>query len=205
MPQSQIFHRLSSKRTWEGTKPRSQCHRGQHDKQHFNVVFLGAAKVGKSSIVSRLRGGPLSEVYVPTVEDCHRLVYLNHGEEMVIDVIDTAGYYSFPAMKKLNISNGDAFVLVYSVDDNSSFEEVRKLRQVILDAKNASNVPIVIVGNKSDLAGKDAVIGLSRKISELTASVDWGNIHLKASAKQNNNISQIIMELLTLCNAQKIN
>jgi len=38
--------------------------------------------------------------------------------------MDTGGSYEFPAMKTLNIASSNAFILVYSIEDESSFDEV---------------------------------------------------------------------------------
>lgn len=45
------------------------------------------------------------------------------------------GTYQFPAMKKLAINSGDAFILVYSVDDVQSFDDLEQLRETILQER----------------------------------------------------------------------
>ena len=47
---------------------------------------------------------------------------------------------------------GDGFMLVYSVTDKDSFQQLTKMKQFIEDVRRTRNVPIVIVGNKTDLA-----------------------------------------------------
>lgn len=46
--------------------------------------------------------------------------------------MDNKGTYQFPAMRKLAINSGDAFILVYAVNDASSFHELETLRESIL-------------------------------------------------------------------------
>lgn len=46
---------------------------------------------------------------------------------------------------------GDGFVIVYDITDRGSFEEVAPLRSLLEDVKKPKNVPLVLVGNKSDL------------------------------------------------------
>lgn len=43
-------------------------------------------------------------------------------------------------------------MLVYSVISRKSFDILQELRQKIEDAKKGTNIPIIVVGNKSDMA-----------------------------------------------------
>lgn len=46
---------------------------------------------------------------------------------------------------------GDAYVIVYSVTDKASFEKASELRIQLRRARQSENIPIILVGNKSDL------------------------------------------------------
>ena len=55
-------------------------------------------------------------------------------------------------MRELYIKNGQGFLLVYSVTDKKSLEELVAIREQIIRIKGTSNIPIVLIGNKCDLA-----------------------------------------------------
>lgn len=46
---------------------------------------------------------------------------------------------------------GDAYIIVYSVTDKVSFEKASELRIQLRRARQAEDIPIILVGNKSDL------------------------------------------------------
>ncbi|CAD7081336.1 unnamed protein product [Hermetia illucens] len=101
-------------------------------------------------------------------------------------------------MRALSIQSADAFILVYDVTDSSTFDEVRMIRDQIHEAKATTAVPIVVVGNKIDLLEEDS--GLREMDYDTTESVvqlDWENGFVEASAKNNENVTQIFKELLT--------
>ncbi len=54
-------------------------------------------------------------------------------------------------MREQYMRNGDAFLLVYSVVDRASFENIGYLYSSILRVKNRLRCPMILVANKCDL------------------------------------------------------
>lgn len=46
---------------------------------------------------------------------------------------------------------GNAYIIVYSVTDRDSFESASELRIQLRRARQAEDIPIILVGNKTDL------------------------------------------------------
>lgn len=120
--------------------------------QRNRVVFLGAGGVGKSAILKRFLFNQFTEEYRETVEDLYCKDYLIQGSDIRVDFLDTAGNLVFPAMRRLSISTAHAFVLVYSITDEETYKEVKRLWEQIKEVRsNYEDLPVVIVGNKLDL------------------------------------------------------
>ena len=115
------------------------------------IAFLGAGRVGKTSILRRFMFGTFQETYIETVEDIHRYHVNETGKRLFVNFLDTTGSIPFPAMRELYISNAQAFVLVYSITDENSFLEVKILWEQIKRVRpNILDIPCVIVGNNLD-------------------------------------------------------
>lgn len=69
-----------------------------------------------------------------------------------MQITDTTGSHQFPAMQRLSISKGHAFILVYSVSSRQSLEELRPIWELIREIKgqDLSQIPVMLVGNKCD-------------------------------------------------------
>lgn len=101
-------------------------------KEQRRIVVLGAAKVGKSSIIQQFLYDQFSKRYNRTIEDLHVAEYnSSNGASLRLEILDTTGYYQFPAMRALSISNGNAFLLVYSVDDEESWKYIEEIRHQV--------------------------------------------------------------------------
>ena len=165
--------------------------------KYYRITVMGASCVGKSSIIAQFLFDRFMTEYNETIEDLYRRDFDLNGAKITLDILDTAGTHEFPAMRKLAIANSDAFLLVYALDDDASFEEVRTLREQIVSEKKDKTVPIVIVGNKLDVSPEKRI--LEKETAESIASVEWGCGYVEASAKENINIMGIFMEMLKLC------
>ncbi|XP_022258154.1 ras-related protein O-Krev-like [Limulus polyphemus] len=166
-------------------------------KTHYIVVVLGSPRVGKTAIVQQFLYETFPTDYKATVEEFHRSQFDMDHFVLTLDILDTSGSYEFPAMKRLAVSTGDAFVLVYSIDDAESFEEVRRERELVLETR-PRNIPIVVVGNKCDLEDHRMV---GKELAESVVTMDWENGFIEASAKTSTNVFEIFNELLVQAHA----
>ncbi|RWS06292.1 GTP-binding protein Di-Ras2-like protein, partial [Dinothrombium tinctorium] len=53
-----------------------------------------------------------------------------------VDFLDTAGDLQFPAMRRLSITNAQAFLLVYAIDDLDSFTTIKQCFEEIREVKS---------------------------------------------------------------------
>ncbi|KAK1164800.1 GTP-binding protein Rhes-like [Acipenser oxyrinchus oxyrinchus] len=167
------------------------------EKTTVRLVFFGAAGVGKTALIQRFLQDKFDPKYKRTVEELHSIENVIDGVKIKIEIMDTSGSYSFPAMKKLCIRNSDAFALVYSIDDPESFEEVRRLRDEVLEIKEDKCTPIVVVGSKADKENQRQV--LAEDVMS-TVELDWNASYVEASAKDNSNVIGVFKELLQQVN-----
>ncbi|XGW20134.1 hypothetical protein V3C99_003733, partial [Haemonchus contortus] len=117
----------------------------------ITTIVLGATKVGKSALVSQFLWERFLTDYRPTVEEFNWIEYdVEEGSALMLQIIDSSGSHDFLAMRHFYIRTGDAFLVVFSIDDASSLEEAKKIIEEI-EEERKKKVPIVLVANKCDL------------------------------------------------------
>ncbi|EEH33052.2 hypothetical protein PAAG_04105 [Paracoccidioides lutzii Pb01] len=90
------------------------------------------------------------------------------------------------------MKQGQGFLLVFSITSMSSLNELAELREQIIRIKDDENVPIVIVGNKSDLE-EDRAVSRSRAFA---LSQQWGNSpYYETSARRRANVNEVFVDL----------
>ncbi|XP_061619738.1 GTP-binding protein RAD [Phyllopteryx taeniolatus] len=121
------------------------------DSQVHKVVLLGEHGVGKSSL-ARVFGGVEDAAH-----DCDeagnsydRSIVVDE-EESAIVLYDIWEQDNSQWLKEQCMRMGDAYIIVYSVTDKSSFEKASELRIQLRRARQSEDIPIILVGNKSDL------------------------------------------------------
>ena len=95
----------------------------------YKVVVLGSGGVGKSALTVQFVTGKFAEKYDPTIEDFYRKEITIDDRPAVLEILDTAGTEQFASMRDLYIRNGHGFILVYSVTNEQSFQEVQVLQR----------------------------------------------------------------------------
>ncbi|XP_041255557.1 GTP-binding protein Di-Ras2 [Onychostruthus taczanowskii] len=161
----------------------------------YRVVVFGAGGVGKSSLVLRFVKGTFRESYIPTIEDTYRQVISCDKSICTLQITDTTGSHQFPAMQRLSISKGHAFILVYSITSRQSLEELKPIYEQICQIKgDIESIPIMLVGNKNDENQNREV-----ESSEGEAMArKWKCAFMETSAKTNHNVKELFQELLNL-------
>ena len=146
------------------------------------IAVMGSRSVGKSSLAIQFAQGQFVDSYDPTIENTFNKTMKIQGQEYEVLVVDTAGqdeYSIFPTQYTIDI---DGYVLVYSIDNEKSFEVIQTIHEQLVDLLGNPSFPLVIVGNKRDLH-------LNRVISEATGkklAADLKAEFFETSAKDNN-------------------
>lgn len=163
------------------------------NKLDYKIVVLGAGGVGKSSVTVQFVQGVYVESYDPTIEDSYRKQIEIDGRACDLEILDTAGVAQFTAMRELYIKSGKGFLLVYSVTDENSLKELLALREQVLRIKDSDNVPMVLIGNKSDLEN-DRVLSIEDGVK---VSQEWGLVPFyETSAMYKTNVDEAFIDVV---------
>ena len=143
--------------------------------------------------------GQFVDSYDPTIENTFNKNMKIQGQEYEVLVVDTAGqdeYSIFPTQYTLDI---DGYVLVYSIDNEKSFEVVQAIYEKLVDLLGNPSFPLVIVGNKSDLH-------MNRVITQATGkklAQDLKAMFFETSAKDNHCATDLFTK--TIIQIEKVN
>ncbi|KAI5293030.1 Ras- protein rsr1 [Ascosphaera acerosa] len=154
-------------------------------RREYHIVVLGAAQFVQNVWI---------ESYDPTIEDSYRkqINVDSSGRDENAYSRYTAGTEQFTAMRELYMKQGQGFLLVFSITSQSSLNELAELREQIMRIKDDEKVPLVIVGNKSDLEE-------DRQVARSTAfalSKDWGDTpYYETSARRRANVNEVFIDL----------
>jgi len=107
--------------------------------KEFKVVVLGSGGVGKSALTVQFVSGHFMEKYDPTIEDFYRKEIEVDSCPCVLEILDTAGTEQFASMRDLYIKNGQGFVVVYSLTNHQTFQDIKPMRDQIVRVKGTEN------------------------------------------------------------------
>jgi len=169
-------------------------------KESFKIVIIGESGVGKSSLLSQFIHGDFSTDFVSTIGIDFGSKMIEIADEtpenetpendtpsrryhILLKIFDTAGQKRFRAISEHYQSNNiDGVILVVDITSALSYETAAEFITRSWELADAGeNLPILVVGNKTDLSSKRCV---SREKLEMLAQeyrVSYMEISVKES------------------------
>ncbi|XP_063201764.1 ras-related protein Rab-41 isoform X3 [Chroicocephalus ridibundus] len=154
----------------------------------FKLVFLGEQSVGKTSLITRFMYDSFDNTYQATIgiDFLSKTMYLEDRTQVRLQLWDTAGQERFRSLIPSYIRDSTIAVVVYDITNLNSFQQTSKWIDDVR-TERGSDVIIMLVGNKTDLADKRQVSieEGERKARELNM------MYIETSAKAGYNVKQV--------------
>ncbi|XP_041647996.1 RAB6B, member RAS oncogene family a isoform X1 [Cheilinus undulatus] len=163
----------------------------------FKLVFLGEQSVGKTSLITRFMYDSFDNTYQATIgiDFLSKTMYLEDrtppqlslSEPQVrLQLWDTAGQERFRSLIPSYIRDSTVAVVVYDITNINSFQQTSKWIEDVR-TERGSDVIIMLVGNKTDLADKRQITIEEGEQRAKELSV----MFIETSAKTGYNVKQL--------------
>jgi small GTP-binding protein len=159
----------------------------------LKVVIAGDGNVGKTSLIRRYCEGKFEQSRVATigVDFQTKLVDLESGQ-VKLSIWDMAGQDRFQVMREGFYRGGRASALVYDLTDLESLAHLKRWRDELVAV--VPDIPLVVVGNKRDLAPESSLAPGEAMARAMGAS------HIVTSALTGEGVSQMFTALASMAN-----
>jgi len=165
----------------------------------LKVIVVGSLGTGKTSIIKRYVNNYFSRTYKATVgvDFALKVVNVDPKTKVYLQLWDIAGQERFGTMTKIYYKKAVGALIVFDVTDMKTFHQVGQWVTDIREKLRGPDIPILLLGNKSDLAkeSKMGPIPTQEQVEEVVQKnnfIGWKY----TSAKENINITESIDKLL---------
>ncbi|XP_017890977.1 ras-like protein family member 10B [Ceratina calcarata] len=169
------------------------------------VVFLGAPRVGKSSIIRQFVWSEFSEEYkaterretfYPSVVLADRLYELKITDLPTIPYFPVSSYLEWTEFRYYGLRSANAYVLVFDLSNQDTFQYIKTLRDQIYEARDMRGVPLLVVGNKQDELSPAVASGTRYRDIVNLVRKHWRCGYVECSARFNCRVVQVFRELM---------
>eukprot|EP01091_Cochliopodium_minus_P001558 TRINITY_DN1142_c0_g1_i1.p1 TRINITY_DN1142_c0_g1~~TRINITY_DN1142_c0_g1_i1.p1 ORF type:complete len:190 (-),score=37.10 TRINITY_DN1142_c0_g1_i1:210-779(-) len=154
---------------------------------NYKLCVLGDGAVGKTALTIQFCSSIFVENYDPTIEDSYKRQATIDDEPCIINVLDTSGQDEFQSLRSQWIRDSEAFLLIYTITQKNSFEQLPKFIDQIISAKCDNDSVLIIVGNKCDLENLREV----SKEEGMNFARENASKYFETSAKNRVNVDEV--------------
>lgn len=116
------------------------------------IVMLGTSGVGKTALVTRWVESTFEPYSEPTIGASYVQTSLEvYGKNLKVQLWDTAGQEKYRSIAPVYARGSFGAVIVFDLTSEQSFNEIPEW---IKCADTGEKIPMILVGNKADLADK---------------------------------------------------
>jgi small GTP-binding protein len=159
-------------------------------KYSYKIIVLGDQSVGKTAIVNTLNKKEFTNDYQSTIGVDFSTYHLNTIDNTSIkcQLWDTAGQESYDSIIKNYYRNIAGAIIVFDVNNTESYNHIQNwVGKLHKNCNNDFNVPIIIVGNKTDVNKRTIT---KEKASNYAFQNDF--LYVETSAKESQNIPDFL-------------
>jgi small GTP-binding protein len=143
--------------------------------------------------------------YLPTVGmEYYPVTYkLSDGNVINVHIHDTCGQERFNAITESYYKKGDGILLVFDITSQKSFDKIKDYYVTNIREKCKKNIPIILLGNKTDLDDKRVV----SQEEAIDLAVNEEFVYKETSCLKNENVAdafETIIEIWNINNKQII-
>ena len=141
----------------------------------IKIIMVGSIDVGKTTLVAKFATGivPGKKESTKNASYVEKIKKVN-GIKFDINLWDTAGQEKYKSLTKLFIKDSKIAILVYSIDNEQSFNDLDDWLKLI-KSTNEDTVIYGIVANKSDLANDKTIPDEKGKEYAKKIGAEWAS------------------------------
>ena len=118
----------------------------------FKIIFLGDSGVGKTNIMKRFSDDMFDFYSKPTIGVDFRTKVIKIKDHIIkLQIWDTAGQERYKSFTKAYFKDCKGILMVYDVTNMSTLNGIDTWLDLAKEHSKIDNLPMVLVGNKTDL------------------------------------------------------
>jgi len=165
--------------------------------KNIQIMILGNENVGKSSFIEAYIKSHFKQTNGKCsfgIQERSTLRVTDKlGEKLILELWDSYGE-DYVGLRDMSIKYCDGFIILYSIDDIDSFNDIKKYKKLLLRIQEINTIPILLIGNKLD---KEKNRKVSKSLAEQYA-LEIGAGHLEVSTKKGINIQIGVSEIIEM-------